>query len=84
MPITKWIQYADPWHELWNQVQTELTGLSDSEILRQAIALRAALVAVDADDKRPIALITFVDNNGETTTVDLEAHVGIKEDKVSA
>mgnify|MGYP001380091733 CR=1 FL=1 len=78
------IRLSGAWLELWHQVRGELTELSDSEILRQAIALRAALVAVDADGKRPTALITFTDDNGEAVTVDLEAHVGIKEEKPAA
>lgn len=72
------IRLSGAWLELWHQVRDELTDLSDSEILRQAIALRAALVAVDGSGKRPRALIEFVDDTGKVVQTDLEAHVGIR------
>lgn len=71
------IRLSGAWLELWKQLQEELNDLSDSEIMRQAIALRAALVAVDTAGNRPKTFIKFVDQSGKTIQVDLEAHVGI-------
>ena len=78
------IRLSGAWLELWHQVRGELVDLSDSEILRQAIALRAALVALDGAGNRPTAMIRFTDDNGQGVTVDLESHVGIKEEKPDA
>jgi hypothetical protein len=71
------IRLSGAWLELWKQIKEELPELSDSEILRQSISLRAALVAVDTVGNRPRALLEFIDETGETVQVDLEQHVGI-------
>lgn len=71
------IRLSGAWLELWKQLRDELNDYSDSEILRQAIALRAALVAIDAKGNRPQTFIKFVDESGKTVQVDLEEHVGI-------
>lgn len=74
------IRLSGAWLQLWKQVKDELPDLSDSEILRQAIALRAALVAVDTEGNKARASIEFIDEQGNTVCVDLEQHVGISED----
>lgn len=71
------IRLSGAWLELWKQLRDELNDLSDSEILRQAIALRAALIAVDATGHRPKTFIKFVDESGKIVQADLEEHVGI-------
>ena len=74
------IRLSGTWLDLWDLVRSELKPLTDSEILRQSIALRAALLSVDAAGKRPVALISFTGENGKKITLDLERHVGIKID----
>lgn len=72
------LRLAGQWLELWELLKQSHPGLSDSELLRQALALRAALSAVDDTGNRPRALIEYVNENGETIVADLEEHVGLK------
>lgn len=72
------LRLSGAWHTIWQQLRRELPGISDSEILRQAVALRIALVAVDSKGEKPEASITFHDEAGKRVTVNLEEHVGIK------
>jgi len=72
------LRLAGQWLELWELLKQAHPGLSDSELLRQALALRAALSAVDDAGNRPRALIEYVNENGETIVADLEEHVGLK------
>jgi hypothetical protein len=72
------IRLSGDWLDLWRSLQGELSDFSDSEIVRQALAMRAALVAVDAQGNPPTAYISYVGDNGEKVTEDLEEHVGLK------
>lgn len=72
------LRLSGAWRTIWQKLRDELPGVSDAEILRQAIALRAALVAVDSKGKRPEATISFHDQTGQMVTVSLEEHIGIK------
>lgn len=55
----------------------DLMGVSPSEIIRQAVALRAALLARDGSGEKVKAMLTYIDDAGRERTVDLEQHVGI-------
>ena len=72
------IRLSGDWLDLWRSLQGELFEFSDSEIVRQALAMRAALVAVDSQGNPPTAYISYVGENGEKVTEDLEEHVGLK------
>lgn len=72
------LRLSGAWLTIWEQLKRELPNLSDSEILRQALALRIALVAVDSKGQRPHAEITYHDDSGKRVTVNLEEHVGIR------
>lgn len=72
------LRLSGTWHTIWQQLKRELPDISDSEILRQAVALRIALVAVDSKGQKPDATISFHDEFGKKVTVNLEEHVGIR------
>lgn len=72
------LRLAGVWLELWESLKQSNPDLTDSELLRQALALRAALSAVDEKGNRPRALIEYVNEKGEKVVADLEVHVGIK------
>jgi hypothetical protein len=72
------LRLAGVWLELWESLKQSNPDLTDSELLRQALALRAALSAVDEEGNRPRALIEYVNEKGEKVVADLEVHVGIK------
>lgn len=72
------LRLAGVWLELWESLKQANPTLTDSELLRQALALRAALSAVDEAGNRPRALIEYVNEKGEKVVADLEEHVGIK------
>jgi hypothetical protein len=72
------IRLSGAWYTIWQQLKRELPGITDAEILRQAVALRAALVAVDSNGEKPVASITFHDETGKLVTKSLEEHVGIR------
>jgi hypothetical protein len=72
------LRLAGVWLELWESLKHANPDLTDSELLRQALALRAALSAVDEEGNRPRALIEYVNEKGEKVVADLEVHVGIK------
>ncbi|MBD8051991.1 hypothetical protein [Limnohabitans radicicola] len=72
------LRLAGQWLELWESLKQVHPDLSDSELLRQALALRAALSAVDDTGNRPRALIEYVNEKGEKVVADLEEHVGLK------
>jgi hypothetical protein len=71
------IRLAGAWLEIWELLKEGSPSLSDSDLLRQALALLAAINAEDSKGKKPQALIRFHDETGELVTVDLEEHVGI-------
>ncbi len=73
------LRLAGVWLELWESLKQANPTLTDSELLRQALALRAALSAVDEAGNRPRALIEYVNEKGEKVVADLEEHVGIKQ-----
>ena len=73
------LRLAVQWLELWESLKQANPTLTDSELLRQALALRAALSAVDDTGNRPRALIEYVNEKGEKVVADLEEHVGIKQ-----
>ena len=77
------LRLSNQWLELWELLKGAHPELNDSELLRQAIALRAALAAVDSKGKRPRSFIEYHDEKGKLVTVDLEEHVGIKPNKPS-
>jgi hypothetical protein len=72
------IRLSGAWYTIWQQLKQELPGITDAEILRQAVALRAALVAVDSKGEKPVASIAFHDETGKLVTKSLEEHVGIR------
>lgn len=72
------LRLAGHWLKLWNLLKSTEHKLSPSEILRQAIALRAAICAVDSDGNRPQAFIRYKNEAGEFVTEDLEEHIGMK------
>ena len=71
------VRFAGAWLRVWKGVQAELPGMSPSEIIRQAVALRAALLALDAQGNKVSAELRFVDDTGNVRVVDLERHIGI-------
>ncbi len=72
------LRLAGQWLEVWESLKQVHPDLSDSDLLRQALALRAALSAVDDTGNRPRALIEYVNEKGEKIVADLEEHVGLK------
>jgi hypothetical protein len=72
------LRLSGPWHVLWKRLRTVVPGVSDAELLRQGVALRMALAALDAKGQRPKAFIQYYDQSGTLKTVDLEEHVGIE------
>lgn len=72
------LRLSGPWHVLWERLRISVPDVSDAELLRQGLALRMALAAVDGQGKKPRAFIRFHDDNGKQVTVDLEQHVGIQ------
>ena len=71
------VRFTGAWLQVWKGVQSELMGVSPSEIIRQAVALRAALLARDGSGEKVKAMLTYIDDAGRERTVDLEQHVGI-------
>lgn len=71
------LRLSGPWHVLWKRLCAAIPGVSEAEILRQGVALRMALAALDSKDQKPKAYIQYHDQTGELQTVDLEEHVGI-------
>jgi hypothetical protein len=72
------LRLSGPWHVLWEGLRASVPGVSDAELLRQGVALRMALAALDSKGKKPKAFIQFHDASGKLQTVDLEEHVGIE------
>jgi hypothetical protein len=68
---------AGHWLKLWNMLKASEKSIAPSDILRQALALRAALSAVDADGNRPKAFIKYKNEAGEMVTEPLEKHIGM-------
>jgi hypothetical protein len=71
------LRLSGPWHVLWKRLCAAVPGVSDAELLRQGVALRMALAALDGKGQRPKAYIQYHDQAGELQTVDLEEHVSI-------
>ena len=71
------LRLSGSWHVLWKRLCAALPDVTDAEILRQGVALRMALVALDGKGQRPKAYIQYHDQAGKLQTVDLEEHVGI-------
>ena len=71
------LRLSGQWHVLWQRLKTSLPKISDAELLRQGVALRMALTALDSKGLKPKVSIQFHDQAGRLTTVDLEEHVGI-------
>lgn len=78
--ITVTLRLSGPWHVLWERLRAAVPTTNDAELLRQGVALRMALAALDSKGQKPRAAITFHDENGELVTVDLEEYVGIRPD----
>ncbi|MDP1613646.1 MAG: hypothetical protein Q8M11_21510 [Sulfuritalea sp.] len=72
------LRLSGQWHVLWARLKASVPDVSDAELLRQGVALRMALAAVDGKGQKPKAFIQFHDQAGKLTTVDLEEHVGIR------
>lgn len=72
------LRLSGPWHTLWERLRAAAPGISDAELLRQGVALRMALAALDAKGEKPKAFIRYHDQSGKLRTVDLEEHVGIE------
>lgn len=72
------LRLSGPWHVLWERLRASVVGVSDAELLRQGVALRMALAALDSKGQKPKAFIQFHDESGRLQTVDLEQHVGIQ------
>lgn len=72
------LRLSGQWHVLWERLKASVSDISDAELLRQGVALRMALAAVDGKGQKPKAFIQFHDQAGKLTTVDLEEHVGIR------
>lgn len=75
------VRLSGSWLEVWHDMKAELPGLSDSEIIRQALALRAALLARNPDGSKVQADIRYINRQGQACQVDLEDHVGIPPSK---
>jgi hypothetical protein len=71
------LRLSGSWHVLWKRLGAAVPGVSDAELLRQGVALRMALAALDSKGQRPKAFIQYHDQSGKLQTVDLEEHVGI-------
>lgn len=71
------LRLSGPWHTLWKRLQAAVPNVSDAELLRQGVALRMALAALDAKGQKPKAFIQYYDQDGALQTVDLEEYVGI-------
>jgi hypothetical protein len=72
-------RFSGAWLHVWNGVLKGLPGVSPSEIIRQSVALRAALIALDGRGQKVKAKIIYVDDSGETIERDLEELVGLVE-----
>jgi hypothetical protein len=72
------IKLSGHWLQLWMLLQNSEPKLSRGELLRQAIAMRAAASAVGSDGKKPEVLIRFKNGAGEIVTEDLKKHIGMK------
>lgn len=72
------LRLSGPWHVLWQRLRAAVPGVSDAELLRQGVALRMALAALDGKGQKPKAFIQYYDQAGKLQTVDLEEHVGIE------
>lgn len=59
------------------RLKASVPGVPDAELLRQGVALRMALAALDAKGEKPKAFIKYHDQDGKLQTVDLEEYVGI-------
>lgn len=77
------LRLSGHWLKLWNLLKAAEHTLSPSEILRQAIAIRASMSAVDSDGNKPQVLIRFKNEHGEMVTKDLEEHIGMKPTKTT-
>ena len=75
------LRLSGSWHVLWQRLRATLPEISDAELLRQGVALRMALAALDAKGEKPKAYIQYHDQSGKLKTVDLEEHVGIEVQK---
>lgn len=73
------LRLSGPWHDLWERLRASVPEVSDAELLRQGVALRMALAALDGKGRKPTATIQFYDDKGTLITTDLEVHVGIRE-----
>ena len=71
------LRLSGPWYTLWERLKISVPDVGDAELLRQGVALRMALAALDAKGEKPKALIRFHNEAGELVTADLEEHVGI-------
>ena len=72
------LRLSGQWHVLWARLKASVSEISDAELLRQGVALRMALAALDSKGQKPKAFIQFHDQTGRLITVDLEEHVGIR------
>ena len=72
------LRLSGQWHVLWARLKAAVPEISDAELLRQGVALRMALAALDGKGQKPKVFIQFHDQAGRLTTVDLEEHVGIR------
>ena len=72
------LRLSGPWHVLWERLRAAVPGVSDAELLRQGVALRMAIAALDGKGQKPKAYIQYHDQTGKFQTIELEEHVGIK------
>jgi hypothetical protein len=72
-------RFSGAWLAIWQNVQRELPGISPSEIIRQSVALRAALVAKDELGGKVRAKIIYSDKSGQVLERDLEELIGLVE-----
>lgn len=71
------LRLSGVWYDLWQELRADVPGVSEAELLRQGLALRIAMSAIDASGKLVRTSISFRDSSGNEVTQDLGEYVGI-------
>jgi hypothetical protein len=71
------------WLKLWIAFTNSQPNESESELVRQALAIRAAMGAVDREGNLPEVLIRYKNEEGEVVTEDLLTHIGMRREASS-